>query len=341
MKNKYLKYFLCSAVFLFAVSCSESADDLIEKGEYDKAVVILKGELSKDYRNTGLRNKITKLYFTNATSNIEDGRLEEAERNLERGIIYSDETNPEIKDEYADILVLLGAKLIKTGDREGSVDLKKKYEKGVSLINKSVDLSGNEKGKEILSVIKKEEAQRYFDLAQVDYNGWISGSKRSLELLTESFRNLQRSMEIIPIPEAETLKNRLLEAFMSQNIKSNPYDIRFSEIFFNSDNGYTAFRIRFHNNSTRDIVVSPSQFTLYDTNEKSYKYDVVAAKKGNYKGLLESIKVNPDRFASGLLVFNTDFKKSPVMSKIVWMDDLGNTYTKFFPKAPLTGITLE
>jgi hypothetical protein len=68
---------------------------------------------------------------------------------------------------------------------------------------------------------------------------------------------------------------------------------------------------------------------------------VVAAKKGNYKGLLESIKVNPDRFASGLLVFNTDFKKSPVMSKIVWMDDLGNTYTKFFPKAPLTGITLE
>jgi tetratricopeptide (TPR) repeat protein len=231
MKNKYLKYFLCSAVFLLAVSCSESADDLIEKGEYDKAVVILKGELSKDYRNTGLRNKITKLYFTNATSNIEDGRLEEAERNLERGIIYSDETNPEIKDEYADILVLLGAKLIKTGDREGSVDLKKKYEKGVSLINKSVDLSGNEKGKEILSVIKKEEAQRYFDLAQVDYNGWISGSKRSLELLTESFRNLQRSMEIIPIPEAETLKNRLLEAFMSQNIKSNPYDIRFSEIF--------------------------------------------------------------------------------------------------------------
>jgi tetratricopeptide (TPR) repeat protein len=341
MKYKYIKYILAAAIVLLSVSCSESPDELIEKGEYDRAVVILKAELSKDYRNTGLRNKITKLYFTNAQSNIETGRLEEAERNLERGIIYSDETNPEIKDEYAEILVLLGAKLIKTGDREGGVDLKKKYEKGVSLIKKSVELSDNEKGKEILSAIKKEDAQRFFDLAQVDFNGWVSDNKRKLELLIESSRNLQRSMEITPLPEAENLHNKLLEALLSQNLRSNPYDIKFSEVFFNTDNGYAAFRIRFHNNSNRDIVLSPSQFTLYDSNDKMYKYDVVAAKRGNYKNLLESAKINPDRYSSGLIVFNTDFKKGPVMSKIVWKDDLGNTFTKFFPKIPVTELVLE
>jgi len=159
---------------LIVFSCSENPDVLIEKGDYENAIILLKEELSKDYTNTLLRNKITKLYFTNAGRNIEDNNLDEAERNIERGIIYSDETNPEIKDEYADILVLLGSKLIKTGDREGSVDLKKKYERGVFLIKKAVDLSeNNEKGKVILTALKKEEAQRFFDLAQVDFNSWL------------------------------------------------------------------------------------------------------------------------------------------------------------------------
>jgi len=68
---------------------------------------------------------------------------------------------------------------------------------------------------------------------------------------------------------------------------------------------------------------------------------VVAAKKGNYKGLIESIKINPDRFVTGLLVFDTDIKKSPVMSRMVWQDDLGNTYTKLFPKIPVMETKLE
>jgi tetratricopeptide (TPR) repeat protein len=341
MKLKNFNYsLLIIAAFIF-ISCSESADVLIQKGDYDKAIIILKEDLSKDYKNTSLRNKITKLYFTSATRNIEDNNLEEAERNIERGIIYSDENNPEIKDEYADILVLLGSKLIKTGDKEGSVDLKKKYEKGVSLIRKAVGLSeNNEAGKAILNTLKKEEAQRYFDLAQVDFNSW-SKERRNLTLLTESYKNLMLSIDIMVIPEAEQLKMNLLEHLLSQNIKTNPYDIRYLEVFFNSLNGYTAFRIRFHNNSNRDVVLSPAQFTLYDTEEKSYKFDVVAAKKGNYKGLLESMKINPDRFATGLLVFDTDHKKPFSASKMVWQDDLGNTYTKLFPKILVTELKFE
>lgn len=339
--KKITRLYILFFFALFIASCSESPDELINKGDYDKAIILLKENLSKDYKNTSLRNKITKLYFTSATRNIEDNNLDEAERNIERGIIYSDEANPEIKDEYADVLVLLGSKLIKTGDKEGSVDLKKKYEKGVSLIRKAVGLSeNNESGKAILNTLKKEEAQRYYDLAQVDYNAW-SNDKRNSSLLTECYKNLTMSMDIVVIPEAEPLKNRILESLLSQNIRTNPYDIRYIEVFFNNLNGYIAFRLRFHNNSKRDVVISPAQFTLVDIDGKSYKFDVVAAKKGNYKGLLEGMKINPERFATGLLVFDTDIKKSPVMSKMIWQDDLGNTYTKLFPKVPVTEMKLE
>jgi len=157
----------------------------------------------------------------------------------------------------------------------------------------------------------------------------------------DSYRNLMLSMDIVTLNDSELLKNRIIEYLLSQNIKSNPYEIRLTDIFFNTDNGYLAFRIRFHNNSNRDIVVSPGQFTLYDENENSYKYDVVAAKKGNYKGLFESLKINPDRFTTGILVFDTDFKTDPVISKLIWQDGLGNTYTKQFPKISVTEIKLE
>ncbi|MDD3045690.1 MAG: DUF4352 domain-containing protein [Candidatus Delongbacteria bacterium] len=338
MKSKILIF---AVLALLLISCSDDADMLIEKGEYERAIILLKEELSKDYRNTGLRNKITKLYFTNAVRNIDNNNLDEAERNIERGIIYSSENNPEIKDEYADILVLLGSKLVKTGDREGSVDLKKKYEKGVSLIKKAVALSeNNEKGNTLLSEIQKEEAQRHLDLAQLDYNTWRV-DRRKTSLLTESWRNLTISSEILQLPYADSLKTKLLESFLSHNIPSNPYDVRILETYFNSENGYIALKIRFYNNSDRDIVVSRSHFTLFDASGKSYKFDVVAAKKGNYRGLLENFKINPDRFSTGLLVFDTSIRRNPVMSKIVWQDDLGNKFEKLFPKIPLTELGLE
>jgi len=338
MKAKILIY---AVLALLLFSCSDDADMLIEKGDYEKAIILLKEDLSKDYRNTGLRNKITKLYFTSAVRNIENNNLDEAERNIERGIIYSSENNPEIKDEYADILVLLGSKLVKSGDREGSVDLKKKYEKGVSLIKKAVGLSeNNEKGKTLLSSIQKEEAQRHLDLAQLDYNSW-KADRRNTSLLTESWRNLTISSEILQLPYADSLRTKLLESFLSNNVTSNPYDIRIMETFFNSENGYIALKIRFYNNSQRDIVVSRSHFTLFDSSGKSYKFDVVASIKGNYKGLLENFKINPYRFSTGLLVFDTSIRKNPVMSKIVWQDDMGNTFEKLFPKKSLTELVLE
>lgn len=338
MKPKLLIFAVLALLFF---SCSDNADMLIEKGEYEKAIILLKEDLSKDYRNTGLRNKITKLYFTSAVRNIENNNLDEAERNIERGIIYSSENNPEIKNEYADILVLLGSKLIKTGDRDGSVDLKKKYNKGVSLIKKAVNLSeNNEKGITLLSAIQKEEAQKFLDLAQIDYNTWRVDRRRTSHL-TDSWRNLDLSSQILELPYADTLRTKLLESFLSHNIKSNPYDLRILETYFNSENGYIGLKIRFYNNSERDIVISRTHFTLFDDAGKSYKFDVVAAKKGNYRGLLENFKINPDRFSTGLLVFDTAIRRNPVMSKIVWRDDLGNTFEKIFPKISLTELRLE
>ena len=333
-------FFLIFPALLF-LSCSEDVDLLVEKGEYDRAIIILKEELSKDYSNTQLRNNITKLYFTNAKRNIRENDLGEAERNLERGIIYSDENNPEIKDEYAEILVLLGSNLIGSGDREGSVELKKKYEKGISLIKKSIGLTeNNEKAKAILNAIKTEEAQRYFDLAKNNYELWTTGSQ-DVSLLTESRKNLELANEIMVVDQAPKLKNDLLAAFLTQNVRSNPYDLRLMRVFFNADNGNIALRIRFYNNSGRDIIVNPSQFTLYDNSDNPYKFDPVAAKRGNYRNILQDFRINPGRFLTGLLVFNTNIRRNPVMSKIVWTDDAGNTFAKEFPETIITDLELE
>lgn len=337
-KNKII--ILTISVFLL-LSCSEDVDLLVEKGEYDKAIIILKEELSKDYSNTQLRNNITKLYFTNAKRNIRENDLGEAERNLERGIIYSDENNPDIKDEYAEILVLLGSNLIGSGDKEGSVELKKKYEKGIDLIKKSIGLTeNNEKATAILNAIKTEEAQRYFDLAHDQYELWTTGSQ-DVSLLTDSRKNLDLATEIMAVDDASKLKNQLLAAFLTQNIRSNPYDLRLLRVYFNADNGNIAFRIRFYNNSNRDIVVNPSQFTLYDNNDNSYKFDTVAAKRGNYRNILQNFMINPGRFLTGLLVFSTKIRRNPVMSKIVWTDDAGNTFSKEFPEMIITDLELE
>jgi hypothetical protein len=124
-------------------------------------------------------------------------------------------------------------------------------------------------------------------------------------------------------------------------MKGNPYDIKIMEIYFNAENGYIALKIRFYNNSSRDITVSRNQFTLFDASGKSYKFDVVAAKTGNYRGLLENFRINPDRFSTGLLVFDTNLRRNPVISKIVWKDDMGNTFEKLFPKKSITELTLE
>ena len=93
------------------------------------------------FANEYVQTTDANLYFTNAQRNILENDLEEAERNIERGVIYSDETNPKIAESYAEILVQLGSGLIESGNRKGSVDLKKKYENGVKLLKKAVQLS--------------------------------------------------------------------------------------------------------------------------------------------------------------------------------------------------------
>ena len=337
---KLLKYALIAFLLLLS-SCGENVELLIEKGEYDSAIIILKEELAKDYGNTQLRNTITTLYFTNARKNIRENKLSEAERNVERGIIYSDENNPEISEEYADILVLLGSRLIATGDNSGTIELRKRYEKGISLIEKSIPLTeNNQKAAAILNAIKGDEAQIYLDQAFYSYNLWLN-DQRNFSLLTESSKNLEFANEIMTLPGSKDLENQLLEAFLKQNIRSNPHDIRLTGIFFNHDNGFLAIRIRFHNNSNRNTVVSPAHFTLYDINGKSYKFDPEAARRGNYRGVFESFMVNPSRFTSGLLVFNVGVRTDPVLSRIVWSDESGNYAEKIFPDISVTEIDLE
>ncbi len=337
---KLIKYLLFIFILLIS-SCGEDVDLLIEKGEYDSAIIILKEELTKDYGNTQLRNKITRLYFTNARKNIRENNLSEAERNVERGIIYSDENNPEISEEYADILVLLGSRLIATGDNSGTVELRRRYEKGISLIEKSVPLTeNNKKALAILDAIKSDEARVYLDQAESYYNLWTNDT-RNYSLLIESKKNLQLSGEIMKLPGARDLENKILEAFLKQNIRSNPHDIRVTGIFYNHDNGFLAIRIRFHNNSPRNTVVSPGHFTLYDIEGKSYNFDPAAARRGNYRGVLESFMVNPSRFVSGLLVFNIGSRTAPVISNIGWTDGIGNSAEKAFPGISVTEIDFE
>ncbi|MFO7810569.1 MAG: DUF4352 domain-containing protein [Candidatus Delongbacteria bacterium] len=336
-----IKIMILIFVFLSVLSCGESADELISRGEYDEAIVILKHDLSKDYENTKLRNKITKLYFTNAKKNIRENKLKEAERDLERGIIYSDENDPDTKDEYAEILVLLGSNLIGSGDRDGSVEQKKKYEKGLSLIERSIPLTENDqKARSILNTIKAEEAETYFDLSKEYYDMWLN-DKNNLELLNESKKYLDQSKDIAVLKNTEDMENTLTGAYLTQNIKNRPYDIKLTTSYFNSDTGYIALKIRFYNNSDKNVVISPNQFTLYDTEKNEYKHSKTAAVRGNFKGILRNFMINPGRFLTGLLVFDTDIHRNPVLYKIEWEDKNKNRAEKKFPKIPITELDLQ
>lgn len=326
-----MKYYLLIITFFVFFSCSIDPQDLENSGQYDKALELYKEMLAEDYYNQDLRIKFTLCYFKNASKHIENNNLEEAQRNIERGMIYNKETNPQIKDQYANVILSLGKKYVQVGDLDGSVELKKKFQKGYDLIERSVFLlEDNSEAKKILKELNNKLSEKYYLKSKDMYYLWQENSVNK-NALTESLKLVDNSLIFNPDNKnALQLNNDILEKLLFESMRDQDFSFKIVKIFHNTQTQISAIKIRFYNDSSQDIILSPDQFTLYDDNDITYKFDKEAVHTGNYTGLLNRKRLSPSRFTNGLLVFKTG-KKNPVISSLVWRNSTDKVYEKEFP----------
>ncbi|MCK4980908.1 MAG: tetratricopeptide repeat protein, partial [Candidatus Delongbacteria bacterium] len=271
-----MKFILVVVTFFFLVSCSTTPQELEASGDFEEALSLYKKMLTEDYQNKDLRVKFTLCYFKNAAKHIEENNLDEAERNIERGIIYNNETDPSIKNQYAEIIMLLGEKLVERGDLEGSVELKKKYQKGYDLIEKAVFLSDdNLAGKKILNKLNGVLSEKKFQKSKKLFFLWQE-NKRNRKLLTESLKLVESSLIFNSENSyAKDLSNNILEKLLFEPMKGQDFSFKIVKIFHNTQTGISAFKIRFYNDSSQDIIISHEEFTLYDSKDEMYKQEKV------------------------------------------------------------------
>ncbi|MCK5759687.1 MAG: tetratricopeptide repeat protein [Candidatus Delongbacteria bacterium] len=333
-----MKLFLIVTSFFLLISCSTTPQELEASGDFEKALSLYKKILTEDYQNKDLRIKFTLCYFKNASKHIEENNFDKAERNIERGIIYNNETDPSIKNQYAEIIMLLGERLIETGDLEGSVESKKKYQKGYDLIEKAVFLSDdNLAGKKILNKLNGVLSEKSFQKSKKSFFLWQE-NKRNKKLLTESLKLIENSLIFnSENSDAKNLSNNILEKLLFESMKGQKISFRIVKIFHNTQTGISAFKIRFYNDSSQDIIISPEEFTIYDNNDQMYEHEKATTISKNYVGLLKRKKISPSRFANGLLVFNTG-KKDPIFSSLVWRNTNDRSYEKEFPNKKILEI---
>ena len=333
-----MKLFLIIITFFFFISCSIHPEELEEAGKYEEALVLYKEMLTEDYKNEDLRIRFTLCYFKNASRHIDENNLDEAERNIERGIIYNKETKPEVKNQYANTILLLGKKLVNIGDLEGSVDQKKKHQKGYDLIEKAVFLlDDNSDAKKILKELNDQLSDKYYKKSNELFFQWQENS-RNKKLLNESLKLIDNSLMYNPEnKKAYDLNNNILESLLFESMKDQEFSFRITRIFHNTNSSISAFKIRFYNDNLQNIIISPDQFTLYDNNNAPYKFDKESSVSGNYTGVLNRRRISSNRFSNGLLVFNTG-KKNPVISSLVWRNANGKSYEKEFPNKKLLDI---
>ena len=334
-----MKFIIIIIIFSLFTACSVDPQELEKSGDYSKALSLYKEMLIEDYQNKDLRIKFTLCYFKNASRHIKDNNLDEAERNIERGIIYNKETNPLIKNEYANTILSLGAELVDIGNLDGSVKQKKKFQKGYDLIQKAVFLlDDNSDAKSILNKLNDQLSEKDYDKSKNLFFQWRENSRNKL-LLTESLKLVENSLVFnVDNVRAKELNDIILEKLLFESIKNQDLSFRIMKIYHNTQSGISAFKIRFYNNNLQNIIISPEQFTLYDSNNIAYKFDKESSIAGNYSGLLRRKKISSNRFSNGLLVFNTG-KENPIISSLMWRNSDSVTYEKEFPNKKLLEIT--
>ena len=330
-----MKFYIIIFVFFTFLSCSVDPQDLESAGKYEKALELYKEMLAEDYKNQHLRVRFTLCYFKNASKHIDQNNLEEAQRNIERGMIYNQETNPDIKNQYANVILSLGKKFVEIGNLDGDVESKKKFQKGYDLIERSAFLlDDNTEAKKILDELNNRLSEKYYLKSRDLYYLWQE-NKRNKTSLTESLKLIDNALIFNPENKnAKELNSNILEKLLFESMKDQDMSFRIVKIYHNTQTGFSAFKIRFYNDHSQDIVISPDQFTLYDDNGVPYKFDKESSLSGNYTGLLNRKRISPSRFTNGLLVFNTG-KKNPILSSLIWKNSNGRVYEKEFPHKKL------
>jgi REP element-mobilizing transposase RayT len=189
-----------------------------------------------------------------------------------------------------------------------------------------------------LNKLNIELSDKYYEKGKELFFQWQENSRNKI-LLNESLKLIENSIVFnSENKNAEILNNDILEKLLFESMKDHDLSFRIRKIFHNTQTGYSAFKIRFYNDYSNNIIISPEQFTLYDNSNIAYKFDKEASISGNYTGVLKRKRISPSRFTNGLIVFNTG-KKNPTISSLIWRSSDGSSYEKEFPNKKLLDIT--
>jgi len=348
VNKNIFKLFLVSIIFTSLISCSEDPDLLLKNGKFAAAINIYKKQLSKDYNNSELRQKITFSYFDKASKDILGKKLKSAEDNIEKGIIYHDDKDKETMKRYSIILCDLGQLFIEEGlsnnSKNSDVKNKKLYEKGISLIDKSIKLDGNNgKGKKILAKLNEEKAESYYNSGKRLLNKWFENQEVE-HLIFESQINFIKAKEL-KYSESDKVEKELeniKEYLVKIASKTELYSFKLIDIFFNRKTNILAINLRFFNNEVKGFrAVDPKQFTLYDTKGNKYKPYKYTDELSGYKNVMKRRRLDANRSFKAMLVFDLGKKRVLKFSKLIWVSSKGEIAKKEFPNKNITKIKLD
>ena len=342
---KLLLQIVLSFTLLFFSSCSESAEEYIQSGENEKAIKIYKKMLTKDYNNIEIRKKIANAYFDLAEKQLSDNNLSGAKRNIDRGIIYAAEEDEATQIRYAEMLCSIGESYLSQGYTVDELDVEKMklMKKGISLIEKSVKLGGeNSKGVKILSKLNADKADSYFKKGVKKYELWQNNPSH-YKLIHESRKFFNKAAEL-HYADKKNLKKQL-EIIKKDLLTIAPgneeYSFKILNMFANLDTRKIAFNIRFYNNKKEGYrAVGPKQFTLYDSSGKKYKPIEDTENLEGYKGFMLRRRLDAKRSVKGLMVFQLD-KRITRFNKLVWMSSKGEIAVKEFPNRDIRKIAKD
>ncbi|PID27422.1 MAG: hypothetical protein CR982_05620 [Candidatus Cloacimonadota bacterium] len=318
------KYLLLAFLFII-ISCNDNYKTYMDKGDCDTALKLAKQQLEDNYEDKEVRKDIITLYFLKAKEKVDMGRVEEAMRMLDKGMIYSLDNDSLINFTYAKNLSIIGEAYIKKGKNGSNFQSSFFTSKGVELIKRSIAL-GYLEGEEILKSVDVEAAKIYYRDAEKNFKLWLDSGDNYLldkvEKYLEDAEELKFNKRKISSLRNKVISNRL---FLKERKKSIGFDIESVRL----NGGDLIINVNYYDNRESGYrIVDPEKFELIDSRGNIHKVDRNAYKK--YSNVMLRRRVNAGSQYSGVIVF-TNIGKRSVVKSLSWSSNMGESDTKKFP----------
>ncbi len=333
LKNK-----LFQGVFLFftimaLVSCggsqSEDAESAYQNGNYKLAIQLFSEALQKDPGNPTFKERVAVCYmyrgleFYNSTRNVKS-----FSGNFEKALDFvPEETSPEFKQIYSDMLFKLAEAYISTTP-QNEIEREDFLNKGITYLDEALfQNSENRSADSLLAKIKQDNFQKMFDKGNKFYNDAKKSGKDELYFSAEYYFKKAADFDIYN-KEAKQLLSKTREKSLSL-INVND-DLALAVGDYTYQDNRLILDLRIQNFLTTPLAVNISNFVLVDADGKSYSPDNETM-SGKLKG--KSIKngtLDPKKtYMDGLVVFPVS--KNTKLDYLTYRSDHGKVTKKYFP----------